>query len=65
MRRVRRGGYSNDKRYELKFRANLALFQTLKKMSEQTQMAMAVVLRKLVSKGLEQSQTEQGSFPEG
>ena len=57
----RRGGYTpGDQKHEVKFRATPSLFQTLQSMSEQTQMAMATVIRELVSEALEQRQVESG-----
>jgi len=50
----RRGGYSGDKQHALKFRASPSLFEQLQAMSEEKGMAMAMLLRQLVSKGLEQ-----------
>ncbi|MGB6067882.1 MAG: hypothetical protein WBG50_24005 [Desulfomonilaceae bacterium] len=57
----RRGGYTaGDRKHEVKFRATSSLFETLKSMSEQTQTAMALVIRELVSEGLERRQAESG-----
>ncbi len=53
---MKRGGYSGDQRYELKFRANPALYETIKGISEQQGCAMALVIRKFVIKGLEREQ---------
>jgi len=52
----RRGGYSGDKQHALKFRASPSLFEQLQAISEEKQMAMATVLRQLVTKGLKQGQ---------
>ncbi len=60
----RRGGYtSGERKHEVKFRATPSLFETLKSMSEQTQTAMAMVLRELVSEGLERRQAGSGRVP--
>jgi len=50
----RRGGYTGDQRHELKFRASPSLFETLRTMSEESHTAMAMVIRQLVSKALDQ-----------
>lgn len=60
----RRGGYTaGDQKHEVKFRATSSLFETLKSMSEQTQTAMAMVIRELVSEGLERRQAASGRVP--
>ena len=49
----RRGGYTFDRVHPVKFRADPKLYESLNKISEDTGMAMAWVLRRLVEKGLE------------
>lgn len=51
---MRRGGYSGDKRFELKFRADPVLYQTLKTISEKHGEALALVIRELVTEALGQ-----------
>jgi len=57
----RRGGYTFDRIHPVKFRADPKLFQTLNKLSEESGMAMAWVLRRLVQKGLEAQQMRASS----
>ena len=55
----RRGGYSaGDRKHEVKFRATTRLFETLQSISDEDQCAMAMVIRELVSEGLERRQAE-------
>ncbi len=62
MTKRRRDGYTpGDRKHELKFRATTSLFETLQSISDEGQCAMAMVIRELVSKGLEQRQA--GSDP--
>jgi hypothetical protein len=57
--RKRRGGYTNGSQtHEVKFRATTSLFETLQSISDEGQCAMAMVIRELVSKGLERRQAE-------
>ena len=49
----RRGGYTFDRVHPVKFRAGPKMYNTLKKMSEDSGMAVAWVVRRLVEKGLE------------
>lgn len=58
----RRGGYTGDQRHELKFRASPSLFETLRTMSEETETAMAMVIRQLVSKGLEHNRDKSATL---
>jgi hypothetical protein len=51
---MKRGGYTGDKRHEVKFRATPDLLKTLKGICEERQAAMALVLRELLTAGLEQ-----------
>jgi len=51
---MKRCGYTGDRVHELKFRAGPELFHTLKSLSEETQIAVAVLLRDLVNEALEQ-----------
>lgn len=44
----KRGCYSKDKRYEVKFRADRQLFERLKTLSDKSESAMALVIRELV-----------------
>gem|GEM_PF-3041476 len=60
----RRGGYTaGDRRHEVKFRATTSLFETLQSISDEEQCAMAMVIRELVSKGLERRQAESDRVP--
>jgi len=49
----RRGGYTGDQRHELKFRASPNLFEQLQAMSEEREMAMAMIIRGLITKALD------------
>ena len=60
----RRGGYTpGDRKHEVKFRATASLFQTLRSISDEGQCAMAMVIRELVSEGLERRQAESDRVP--
>lgn len=60
---MKRGGYTGDKIHEVKFRATPKLYETLKDICEKQHEAMALVLRELVTAGLEQGyRTESGSL---
>jgi hypothetical protein len=56
----KRGGYPGDRRHALKLRVNDGVKEVLTCISEERGVAMAVVLRELVSKGLEQMRREAG-----
>jgi len=54
----RRGGYTRDKTIELKTRVSPSTYQKLQRLADQSESAMAPVLRGLVSRGLEELQRE-------
>jgi len=53
-----RGGYSKTRVHELTLRADPELFQTLQRICEAKNQAMALVLRTLLCKALEQQGSE-------
>lgn len=57
----RRGGYTFDRIHPVKFRADPKLYESLNKLSDDTGMAMAWVLRRLVEKGLESHRMQASS----
>ena len=57
----KRGGYTFDRIHPVKFRADPKLYESLKKLSEESGTAMAWVLRRLVQKGLEAYQIRASS----
>ena len=64
MTKRRRGGYTaGDRKHEVKFRATPSLFETLQSISDVGQCAMAMVIRELVSEGLERRQAESDRVP--
>jgi hypothetical protein len=60
---VKRGGYSKEKKFLVKFRARPALYQALKEVSREENQAMAMLIRDFVSKGLEQRRAERNVIP--
>lgn len=59
---MKRGGYSKEKKHLVKFRANPVLYERLKAVSEEEDRAMAMLIRELVAKGLEQRRRESRGF---
>jgi hypothetical protein len=53
---MKRGGYTRDLKYELKFRGSSELYETIKGISSQKEITVAAVLRKLVGEALRQRQ---------
>ena len=54
----KRGGYPGDRRHALKLRVNDEIKGVLTSISEENGVAMAVTLRDLVDRGLEQMRRE-------
>ena len=50
----RRGGYCGMKVHELKFRATTEMFEQIQELSDRRQMAMATVIRDLITIALEE-----------
>jgi hypothetical protein len=55
---MKRGGYSGDKKMELKFRGSPTLYETIKTLAEQRETTMAAVMREMVEQRLNQRQAE-------
>ncbi len=60
---MKRGGYSKEKKFLVKFRAHPTLYQALKEVSREENQAMAMLIRDFVSKGLEQRRAERNVIP--
>jgi hypothetical protein len=56
--KIRRGGYTKNKNHELTLRADPKLFETLQSICTEKNQAMALTLRSLLWKALEQQPSD-------
>jgi|GEM_PF-2595878 hypothetical protein len=52
---LRKGGYTGDQRWIVRFRASSILHETLKRLAEKERLCLAAFVRRLVIAGLEKT----------
>jgi hypothetical protein len=52
---LRKGGYSGDQQWIVRFRSSTSLHETLKRLAEQEGLCLAALVRRLVVAGLEKT----------
>lgn len=54
-KKLRKGGYTGDQRWIVRFRASTSLHQTLQRLAHKERLCLAALVRRLVVAGLEKT----------
>ena len=55
---LRKGGYSGDQRWIVRFRSSTSLHETLQRLAEKEGLCLAALVRRLVVSGLEKTSNQ-------